>query len=127
MVVTELTGYEIGLIAVAVGWLVATAVQRGNRGVGGVPYQILAIFLTYSAIVMTYLPMVLANLPPEIPPDAALMVAIPIAFALPFLAGFDNIIGLLIIGFALYQAWRMTAKRVFVWSGPFQVGVDSDG
>jgi hypothetical protein len=58
MVVTELTGYEIGLIAVAVGYLVGMAVQIGARRVGGVAYQLLAVFLTYSAIVMTYVPMI---------------------------------------------------------------------
>lgn len=126
MAVTQLTGYEIGLIAIAVGWIVATAVQLGNRGVGGVPYQVLAAFLTYSAIVMTYVPLLLAEIDSE-STAAALIVVIPIAYALPFLSGFDNAIGILIIGFALYQAWKMTVKRVIVWDGPFQVGTDSVG
>ena len=42
--------------------------------------------------------------------------------AVPFLAGFENAIGILIIGFALYQAWTMTQKREVAWGGPFQVG-----
>jgi hypothetical protein len=127
LAVTELTGYEIGLIAIAVGWIVATAVQFGNRGVGGPPYQILAIVLSYTAIVMTYLPRLLADVPSEMLSAEAVMVAIRVAYALPFLAGFGNAIGILIIGFALYQAWKMTAKREFVWGGPFQVGADSEG
>ena len=56
MTVTKLTGYEIGLIAIAVGWIVGVAIQLGNRGVGGLPYQLIAVFLTYTAIVMTYVP-----------------------------------------------------------------------
>jgi hypothetical protein len=127
LAVTELTGYEIGLIAIVVGWIVATAIQRGNRGVGGAPYQVLAVFLTYTAIVMTYLPRLLAEMPPELVSAEAVMVAIPVAYALPFLAGFENAIGILIIGFALFQAWRMTVKREFVWGGPFQVGAGSEG
>ena len=58
MLVTELTGYEIGLIAIAVGYLVGMAVHVGARRMGGVAYQLLAVFLTYSAIVMTYVPMI---------------------------------------------------------------------
>jgi hypothetical protein len=154
MAVTKMTGYEIGLIAIAIGWIVATAVQFGNRGTGGVPYQILAIFLTYTAIVMTYVPMLMAQIDPQskanvgaqieqqasestlgaeapvLTPEAetliALMIAIPIAYTVPFLAGFGNLIGIVIIGFALYQAWRMTAKRELVWAGPFQLGAASD-
>jgi hypothetical protein len=41
-----------------------------------------------------------------------------IAFAAPFLDGASNIIGILIIGIALYEAWKLN-KRVPV-TGPFQ-------
>ena len=45
-----------------------------------------------------------------------------IAAALPFLAGFENIIGLLIIGFALWEAWKINRKVELAVVGPFQVG-----
>ena len=51
--VEALTGYEFGLIAVVVGLLVGTAVRKGSRGRGGWRYQLLAMFLTYSAVVAT--------------------------------------------------------------------------
>jgi hypothetical protein len=44
-----------------------------------------------------------------------------IAFAAPFLMGFENIIGILIIGFAVYQAWTMNTRRVLDIKGPFRV------
>lgn len=44
-----------------------------------------------------------------------------IAFASPFLMGFENIMGILIIGFAVYQAWGMNARRVLDIKGPFRV------
>jgi hypothetical protein len=44
-----------------------------------------------------------------------------IAFAAPFLMGFQNIIGILIIGFAVYQAWKMNGRRVLEIKGPFRV------
>ena len=44
-----------------------------------------------------------------------------ILFAAPFLAGFSNIIGILIIFFALQQAWSMNRRRVTEVKGPFRV------
>jgi len=44
-----------------------------------------------------------------------------IAFAAPFLMGVGNAIGILIIGFAVYQAWKMNARRVLEVKGPFRV------
>jgi hypothetical protein len=162
MAVTELTGYEIGLIAIAVGFLVGMAVHIGSRRVGGLVYQLLAVFLTYSAIVMTYVPILAnemiaseefqsgmaggesetwaegegsdsaanpvdgeePNAQPLSPEDAAVLAwisAIPLAYMLPFLMGFENAIGILIIGFALWQAYRMNARAKIEMQGPFQL------
>jgi len=158
MIVTQLTGYEIGLIAIAVGYIVGLAVQFGARRVGGLVYQLLAVFLTYSAIVMTYVPAIAGQLnasedfqhgleagasetesadPAEgraegeepaarmsNPDDramAAWISAIPLAYMLPFLMGFENAIGILIIGFALWQAYRMNARSKLELQGPFRL------
>lgn len=48
-----LTGYELGLVAVVVGYLVGTAVRKGWRGAGGWRPPALAVALTYLAIVAT--------------------------------------------------------------------------
>ncbi len=50
------TGYEIGLIAVAVGFGVGFGVRAGSQGRGGRRYQILAVFLTYSGVAMSLTP-----------------------------------------------------------------------
>jgi hypothetical protein len=162
MAVTELTGYEIGLIAIAVGYLVGMAVHIGSRRVGGLVYQLLAVFLAYSAIVMTYVPILAnemiaseefqsemaagesetlaedegagptadpvegeePNAPPLSPEDVAALAwisAIPLAYMLPFLMGFENAIGILIIGFALWQAYRMNARAKIEPQGPFRL------
>jgi len=42
--------------------------------------------------------------------------------AAPFLAGAQNLIGLLIIGFALWEAWKFNARRQVPISGPYQIG-----
>jgi hypothetical protein len=148
------------------------AVHVGARRVGGVAYQLLAVFLTYSAVVMTYVPMIaneiMANegfqqeaqaalsdeaqtaLPGDRTEDdtassapsadagedletpvmelgvdqlAAWVAAIPIAYMLPFLMGFENAIGILIIGFALWQAFRMNARAKIELQGPFRLEV----
>jgi hypothetical protein len=56
------TGYNIGLVAVVVGVIVGRAVRKGTGGRGGRFYQFLAVFLTYTAIVVMYVPMVLEGL-----------------------------------------------------------------
>jgi hypothetical protein len=43
-----------------------------------------------------------------------------LALASPFLQGADNIIGILIIGFALYEAWKIN-RRIPI-NGPFRLG-----
>ena len=164
IVVTKLTGYEIGLIAIAIGYLVGMAVHVGSRRVGGRAYQLLAVFLAYSAIVMTYVPMIASEfmaregaqqeaqtaLPddraegdtansasgadaeedleapvtrPGVDELAAWVAAIPLAYMLPFLMGFENAIGILIIGFALWQAFRMNARSKIELQGPFRLEV----
>jgi hypothetical protein len=159
--ILALTGYEIGLVAIAVGWLVGRGVQKGSEGIGGWAYQALAVGLTYLAIVSTYVPFILKAVGESqaaataVTPDsaganqAALAAVTPdptvgadtsaatltagtlalgvaallaLAAAAPFLAGFENAIGILIIGFALYQAWKMNRRVPLAIQGPFAVG-----
>ena len=51
--IAALTGYEFGLVAIVVGVLVGGAVRKGSNGRGGRRYQLLAMFLTYTAVVVT--------------------------------------------------------------------------
>jgi hypothetical protein len=57
--VREVTHYEIGIISVVVGLMTGKAVKTGCNARGGWLYQGLAIFLTYTAIVSTYIPPVI--------------------------------------------------------------------
>jgi hypothetical protein len=134
----------------------------------------MAVFLTYTAIVMTYVPMLVGELERNLaeqdvvvekgalvqegmdpaagqdeffedqaglaaeahaeddidltPEDRKLFSwvgAIVLAYGWPFLLGFENAIGILIIGFALYQAWTMTRKVKTEWAGPFRLGSET--
>jgi hypothetical protein len=49
-------GFQIGIVALAVGWMVGKAIRTGGYGTGGRPQQILAVALTYFAISTSFLP-----------------------------------------------------------------------
>ncbi len=120
------TGYEIGLVAIIVGFMVGAAVKKGSEGRGGWRYQLLAVFLTYCAIVATYVPAIIEGIRQH--PAVQESLSSPLGLiklagyilAIPFLAGFENIIGLLIIGFALYEAWVINRKMRVSLAGPFR-------
>lgn len=54
--VAILTGWTIGYLALAVGWLVGKGIIKGSNGLGGRRYQIAALILTYFAISMAAVP-----------------------------------------------------------------------
>ncbi len=49
-------------------------------------------------------------------------VVVALAFAAPFLGGVQNIIGIFIIGFALWEAWKINRQIPLVITGPYQIG-----
>ncbi|HEY3450468.1 MAG TPA: hypothetical protein VGK67_29200 [Myxococcales bacterium] len=193
------TGYEIGLISIVivigVGVGVGMAVSRGSEGRGGWFYQAMAMYLTYSAVVVTYVPDVVKGFMERADKDRAaatapavagsdapkrdhtglgaapdltaapgeeaaakeakaeamaaaaaapetkngdkeklsggqmlaggaffLLIVLAIAYAAPFLSGFENIIGILIIAFGVYEAWKLNKKAVLVVNGPLKIG-----
>ena len=123
--VLALSGYEIGLIAVGVGWLVGKAVRKGGYECGGWKLQALAVGLTYCSIVGSYVPLamrtILARQDQSVTAAAdglGILLLFGYSLAAPFLAGFRNILGLFIIGLGLYEAWRLNRRPQLVLSGP---------
>jgi hypothetical protein len=55
--VIAITNFEIGLVAILIGFLVGAAVRRGTSGRGGRKYQVLALILTYFAVGLAYTPL----------------------------------------------------------------------
>lgn len=55
------TGWTIGYLALAVGWLVAKAMMKGSRGIGGRRYQVAAVALTYAAISLSSIPVIIST------------------------------------------------------------------
>lgn len=165
--VLALTGYEFGLIAIVVGLAVGVAVNKGSNGRGGWKYQALAMFLTYTSIVSSYVPLILndartqqlsdsvfvdsagaasdtaasllaldtaqvpaaasdsgtgsGELPMPSNPALIILMGIGVIYALPFLAGFQNIIGIVIIAIGLYEAWKLNKRAELNVAGPFKV------
>src|SRR5687767_13130051 len=54
--IRAISGYEFGLIAILVGWMVGMAVRWGSERLGGLFYQLLAVTLTYFSICARYVP-----------------------------------------------------------------------
>lgn len=53
------TGIIIGYASLAVGWMVGTAMMKGSNGVGGRRYQVAAVLLTYAAVSLAAVPVMI--------------------------------------------------------------------
>ncbi len=166
--VLKLTGWEVGLISILVGFMVGTAVRKGSEGRGGVLYQLTAVFLTYLAIAVSYSALIVPkmidqikaekNAAAEQPENAAndnagadqavedepdadpaaqkamtpvgFVIGIAFIFAimlgLPIIAGISQPISLLIVAFALWEAYKLNKKVNVVITGPHSVGPAAD-
>lgn len=102
---------DFGLVAILVGYMVGATVRKCSQGRGGWAYQLLAVFLTYSAVAAAYTGYAIKEFPRTLE-------AIVYAYRLPFIIGFKSPISLFIIGFALFEAWRLNIRVELVFSGP---------
>jgi hypothetical protein len=146
--VSAATGYEFGLIAVVVGLMVGKAVRKGSGSLGGKKYQALAMLLTYFSISSTYVPpltkafyaaaakheKIEASAPAQSPvgtdtPRRKVQLAVVpfygvmfmLALAAPVLGGFRNILGTIIMGIGLWEAWKFNRRVDVKFTGPFAV------
>jgi hypothetical protein len=62
----------------------------------------------------------------QIPTSISIAVGIAailaLTLALPFLAGFQNLMGIVIIGIGLYEAWKLNKRETLQITGPFEIG-----
>jgi hypothetical protein len=65
-----ITGWIIGYVALAVGWLVGKAMLTGSKGFGGRKYQITAALLTYAAVSLAAIPVMISHISKEAPDQA---------------------------------------------------------
>jgi hypothetical protein len=70
-----LTGFIIGYVSLAVGYIVAKAMMMGSRGIGGRRYQIAAVILTYAAVSMSAIPIAISYGVKHKPPQRQIQTA----------------------------------------------------
>jgi len=145
--IVKLTGYELGIVAIAVGIAVGMAVRFGSEGRGGWAYQLIAVLLTYLAIGASYVPLAMEGIREELTKEssaevegaeaeepmnpearelAVILGGVVFGLAYPVLQVMDGgFIGTLIVGFALFEAWRINKRRALAFNGPFRVDAPS--
>jgi hypothetical protein len=57
-----ITGWIIGYVALGVGWLIGKAMMKGSKGFGGRKYQVTAALLTYAAVSLAAVPVMLSQI-----------------------------------------------------------------
>ena len=127
--VLALTGFQVGLIAIVVGLMVGIAVRKGSRYRGGWLYQAMAMIITYGSIVTSFVPDIVSELNKAggAQPENPIMQVVVIVFAwifswfAPFLGLPQNLIGCLIIGIGVYEAWKLNQRVPLVIVGPYAV------
>ncbi len=117
-IVEKISGYQLALIAIAVGFLVGRAVRWGTGGRGGVLYQVLAVALTYVAIAFSWLPFVLERGQDSVG-IGDLIPLTTFLLGLPIRIGLESPFTLVVIGIGLWEAWKFTAPVPLAISGPF--------
>jgi hypothetical protein len=55
--VIAITDFEIGIVAIAIGYMVGYGIRLGTRGRGGRRFQVIAVVLTYWAVGLAYTPL----------------------------------------------------------------------
>jgi hypothetical protein len=115
---TIATHFYFGYVALAVGWLIAKAMMVGSKGVGGQRYQIAAALLTYAAISLASVPIIIVRLMQRSTEsiDWSPYIGRLIEYGLfsPFLQishGVSGVIGLVILFVGLRIAWRVAAGK----------------
>ncbi len=137
-------GVQIGIVALAVGWMVGKAIRHASYGVGGRPQQILAVGLTYFAISTSFLPAAffigakqaiaakkraqaaapkVLPLEPKISIGTAAAGLLVLAAVSPFFelasSPVGGLISLFILFIGLQRAWALTARHEILVTGPF--------
>jgi hypothetical protein len=63
--VIAITNFEIGIVAIAIGFMVGWAIRKGTGGRGGRRFQVMALVLTYWAVGLAYTPLTFQQMAEE--------------------------------------------------------------
>jgi hypothetical protein len=109
--ITALTGYNLALITILVGIAVGYAVRFGAGANRGAKYRVLAVGLAWLAMGSVYIP------PGELGVLGMLLGAAIVPF---FLVAEAEILAVIIFGFGIWEAWKLSAPRHATLEGPFE-------
>jgi hypothetical protein len=134
------TGWIVGFVSLAVGYIVGKAIVFGSGGLGGRRYQVAAVLLTYMAVSLAAVPIAISQQMKQrsaqqqanasdtttagktkMSPVRALGVLTVIGLASPFLDLANpahGVIGLVILFVGIRIAWRLTAGKTVTITGP---------
>ena len=124
------TGWTIGYVALAVGWLVGKGMRWGSEGRGGRRYQIAAAVLTYLSVSFASLIVILHAVQKRNPAGHLVfdqrfgLFAAKYGLLSPFLElqdGLGGIIGLFILFIGIRAAWTLMAGSEYAITGPHHV------
>lgn len=140
--IREISGYDLALITIGLGIVVGIAVRKGAGAKQSVMYRLMAVALAWTAMCATYVPQLAREFDaPDIAEDAseveveaalaeaanqgvssaAYLTATVLAMGVPFfLIANMELLAILIFGFGLWEAWRLSAPQPFVVEGPFE-------
>ena len=109
-----LSGFMVSIVAIGMAWLIAKAMMTATGGIGGRNFQIAAVVLTYFSVSLGQTMDIVWYLHGQGLPIAAVLslyssVLLKHLLIGPFLRGLSGILGLLIIGIGMRQAWVMAA------------------
>ena len=111
-----LSGFMVSIVAIGMGWLIAKAMMAASKGVGGRPFQIAAVILTYFSVTLGQTLDVYWFNRAELagaPFGELVSIFAPRLLASPFLRlqsnGISGAIGLLILFIGLRTAWQLAA------------------
>ncbi len=138
-------GVQVGIVALAVGWMVGKAIRYASYGTGGRRQQVLAVALTYFAISTSFLPagiflsvkeQIVDKTDPDRPAPtlggtlhkiAGLKNALPyllmVCMFSPFLdlanSPASGLLSLIILFVGMRTAWALTAGHEILITGPY--------
>lgn len=131
--VLAISGIHLGLIAIVVGIMVGIAVRKGSRYRGGWLYQAMAMFITYGSIVTSFVPEIVSSIRQSGHLDTqnplVMSIVIVVAWIMAWLSPIIGLPGILIldviIGFGVYEAWKLNKRVPLTITGPYFVSAGS--
>jgi len=121
--VMMLANLQLGIIAIAVGYLVGKGVNIGSRGVGGWLYRGAAIVLTYVGVSLAWVPGLVQSMDtlPELHGIERIVAIVILSPTLPIVLGLKSPMSFIILAIALWEAWRLNRRVSVVVTGPHRV------